>query len=63
MLGSGEFADVWQGKWNGTTDVAIKEFKGNTHIRYSRKTWLFQKYSHIFFMDRVQHKNGFFNTE
>ncbi|XP_056624168.1 tyrosine-protein kinase SRK2 [Triplophysa dalaica] len=27
MLGSGEFADVWQGKWNGTTDVAIKEFK------------------------------------
>ncbi|XP_057200162.1 tyrosine-protein kinase SRK2 [Triplophysa rosa] len=26
-LGSGEFADVWQGKWNGTTDVAIKEFK------------------------------------
>ncbi|XP_077094855.1 tyrosine-protein kinase Src42A [Siphateles boraxobius] len=26
-LGSGEFADVWQGLWNKTTDVAIKEFK------------------------------------
>nr|XP_055028482.1 tyrosine-protein kinase SRK3 [Misgurnus anguillicaudatus] len=26
-LGSGEFAEVWHGKWNGTTDVAIKEFK------------------------------------
>ncbi|XDV42726.1 hypothetical protein PO909_011343 [Leuciscus waleckii] len=26
-LGSGAFADVWQGLWNKTTDVAIKEFK------------------------------------
>ncbi|XP_051501869.1 tyrosine-protein kinase SRK2-like [Myxocyprinus asiaticus] len=26
-LGSGEFAEVWQGRWNNTTDVAIKEFK------------------------------------
>ncbi|XP_067224239.1 tyrosine-protein kinase Src42A [Chanodichthys erythropterus] len=26
-LGSGEFAEVWQGLWNNTTDVAIKEFK------------------------------------
>lgn len=35
-LGSGEFSDVWQGKWNGTTDVAIKEFKGNTVQTYIR---------------------------
>ncbi|KAG7465874.1 hypothetical protein MATL_G00158450 [Megalops atlanticus] len=26
-LGSGEFGEVWQGLWNGTTEVAIKEFK------------------------------------
>ncbi|XP_030642956.1 tyrosine-protein kinase SRK3 [Chanos chanos] len=26
-LGSGEFAEVWHGIWNDTTDVAIKEFK------------------------------------
>ncbi|XP_051578471.1 tyrosine-protein kinase SRK3-like [Myxocyprinus asiaticus] len=26
-LGSGEFAEVWHGLWNKTTDVAIKEFK------------------------------------
>ncbi|XP_052436625.1 tyrosine-protein kinase SRK2 [Carassius gibelio] len=26
-VGSGEFAEVWQGLWNNTTEVAIKEFK------------------------------------
>ncbi|XP_016379409.1 tyrosine-protein kinase Src42A-like [Sinocyclocheilus rhinocerous] len=26
-LGSGEFAEVWQGLWNNTTEVAIKEFR------------------------------------
>lgn len=29
-LGSGEFAEVWQGLWNNTTEVAIKEFKGKS---------------------------------
>ncbi|TRY83545.1 hypothetical protein DNTS_016255 [Danionella cerebrum] len=33
-LGSGEFADVWQGRWNNTTEVAIKEFKDAT-VNYS----------------------------
>lgn len=32
LLGSGEFSDVWQGLWNNTTEVAIKEFNG---VNYS----------------------------
>uniref|UniRef100_A0A671MZD4 non-specific protein-tyrosine kinase n=1 Tax=Sinocyclocheilus anshuiensis TaxID=1608454 RepID=A0A671MZD4_9TELE len=34
-LGSGEFAEVWQGLWNNTTEVAIKEFKGKSDVNYS----------------------------
>ncbi|KAI3387738.1 hypothetical protein SNEBB_011497 [Seison nebaliae] len=29
-LGSGNFGDVWQGKWNNTVDVAIKTLRGTS---------------------------------
>ncbi len=29
-LGGGQFGEVWQGRWNGTTDVAIKTLKPGT---------------------------------
>ncbi|TPP66809.1 Non-specific protein-tyrosine kinase [Fasciola gigantica] len=32
-LGSGQFGDVWKGKWNGTTEVAIKTLKQGTMSR------------------------------
>ncbi|XP_051880894.1 tyrosine-protein kinase Src42A-like [Pristis pectinata] len=28
LIGSGQFGEVWEGIWNGTTEVAIKELKG-----------------------------------
>ncbi|XP_072913284.1 tyrosine-protein kinase Src42A [Hemitrygon akajei] len=28
LIGSGHFGEVWEGTWNGTTEVAIKELKG-----------------------------------
>uniref|UniRef100_A0A4W4F8M3 Tyrosine-protein kinase n=1 Tax=Electrophorus electricus TaxID=8005 RepID=A0A4W4F8M3_ELEEL len=33
-LGSGEFAEVWQGVWDKKIDVAIKELRGNKKITY-----------------------------
>lgn len=29
-LGSGQFGDVWEGMWNGTTEVAVKTLKAGT---------------------------------
>nr|AAT67598.1 Src tyrosine kinase 3 [Suberites domuncula] len=29
-LGAGQFGEVWQGVWNGTTPVAVKQLKPNT---------------------------------
>jgi serine/threonine protein kinase len=29
-LGNGQFGEVWKGRWNGTTDVAIKTLKVGT---------------------------------
>ena len=29
-LGSGQFGDVWEGVWNGTTSVAVKTLKAGS---------------------------------
>jgi len=32
-IGGGNFGEVYHGKWNGTTDVALKQLKANEHFK------------------------------
>lgn len=47
-LGQGQFGEVWQGLWNGTTDVAIKMLREDTMERAA-----FMQEAHI--MKKLQH--------
>lgn len=49
-IGSGQFADVWLGSWNDSTEVAIKKLKNNS---MSTEDFLKEAYN----MKKLRHKN------
>ena len=48
-LGTGRFGDVWQGLWNGTTEVAVKELKPGmiSAHEFSQEAALMKQLKHL----------------